>query len=171
MIFFKLKLTNSESKIFELNHPLWGQRYSFILNRPKRNVFHACQFSFSCPSEIGCWIHSHRSVWIEHDSNGSSHGSWWEISGELNSNSTGMSVGVNDLSPLNSKSCVVYGVLYLVNVGDPLTKIESGSTNVSAVLNFNQSLTFLLSGLSSSESSEDTLLVKSYWLSFVVDLL
>ena len=114
---------------------------------------------------------SHRSVWVEHDSNGSSHGSWWEIFGELDSDTSGMSMSVDDLAPMNSESCVVYGVLCLENIGDPLSEIVSGTVDVTAVLNFNQSLTFSLSGFSSSESSEDALLVESDWLSFVVDLL
>ena len=82
-----------------------------------------------------------------------------------------MSMSLDDLTPRNSISSVVYGVLCLENIGHSLSEVEFGTIEITAVLNFNQSLTLSLSSLSSSEASEDSLLVKSDWLSFVVDLL
>ena len=119
-------------------------------------------------SDVKC---SHGLVWVEHDSDGGSHGSWWEVLGEVTSHSTGMSVGSDDLSPLDSISSVVYGVLGLVDVGNSLSEVPSGSSKIGTVLNVNDSLLLALGGLSSSESGEHSLLVQSDWLGLVVRLL
>jgi len=88
----------------------------------------------------------------------------------MSSDSTLMSVGVNDLSPANSISSVVYGVLCLPDVGHSLSEIPGGSGFIVAVSDGDESLVTILSGFSSSKASEHSILVQSDWLSFMVDL-
>ena len=114
---------------------------------------------------------SHSLVWVEHDSNLGSNGSWWHVLGEVNSDLALVTVCLDDGSPHNSISSVVYGVLALENIGNSLTHVPSGTGDIVAVLDSDQSLVFSLSGFSSSESSKGCFLIKSHWLSFVIDLL
>lgn len=82
-----------------------------------------------------------------------------------------MSVSVDNSSPSNSKSSIVDSVLGLIDVGDSLSLVPSGSSDVLAVLDVKQSFVRSLSGLSSSESGEHSFLVKSHRLGLVVLLL
>lgn len=111
------------------------------------------------------------SVWVEHDSEVGSSGASGEVLGELDSDHTGVSVGGHDGTPLNSISSVAGGGLNLVNIGNSLTKVEFGTFDVGAVLDHDQNLVLLLMILSSSETGEDSLLIESNWLGFVVDSL
>jgi len=109
------------------------------------------------------------SVWVEHDSEVGSSGASGEVVVELDSDHTGVSVGGHDCTPLYSISSVAGGVLNLVNIGNSLTKVEFGTLDITAVLDHDQNLVLLLMILSSSETGEDSLLIKSNWLGFVVD--
>ena len=111
---------------------------------------------------------SHRVVWVEHDSEGGSHGSWWEVSGKTSSHHTLGTVSIDDSAPLHSESGVVHGVLHFIDISDSLAQVPSGAGEILAVLNGEQCLATLLSGFSSSEAGEDSFLVKSDWLSLVV---
>ena len=82
-----------------------------------------------------------------------------------------MSVGVDDFAPHNSISSVVYGVLGLEDIGNSLSLIESGTSNIVAVLNSKKSLVGSLSCSTSSEAGESSFLVQSDWLSLVIDLI
>jgi hypothetical protein len=110
---------------------------------------------------------SHASVWVEHDSDGGSHGSCWEVLGETSSDSTVVAVGVDDSAPHNSKSSIVDGVAGLVNVGHSPALVEPGTGDVVAVLDGEQSLAGSGEGLGSSEAGEDGLLVQSHGLGLV----
>jgi hypothetical protein len=109
------------------------------------------------------------SVWVEHDSEVGSSGASGDVLGEFDSNHTGMSVGGHDRTPLNSISSVAGDGLNLVNIGNSLSEVEFGTLDVIAVLDHDQSLVLLLMILSSSETGEDSLLIESNWLGFVVD--
>ena len=107
-------------------------------------------------------------VWVEHDSDFGTHGSWWQVSLEVDSYGSLMSVGVDNSTPMNSEFGVVDGVLGSEDISDSSSEVESGTSLIWAVLDGNQSLAFVLSGLSSSESSENSILVESNWLCFVI---
>ena len=98
-------------------------------------------------------------VWVEHNSDVGTDGASSDVGVELDSNHTGGSVGVHDLTPHDSISGVVGGVLDLVNVGDSLSHVPLGRGFILAVLDDNQSLVLPLMGSGSSETGEDTLLV------------
>mgnify|MGYP001064751279 FL=1 len=109
-------------------------------------------------------------VWVEHDSDFGTHGSWWQVSLEVDSDGSLVTVGVDNSAPVNSEFGVVDGVLSSEDIGDSSSKVESGSSLIWAVLDVDQSLAFVLSGLSSSESSENSVLVESNWLYLVISL-
>ena len=98
-------------------------------------------------------------VWVEHNSDVGSDGASGDVGVELDSNHTGRSVGVHNLTPGDSISGVVGDVLDLVNVGNSLSHVPFGGGLILAVLDDDQSLVFPLMGSSSSETSEDSLLV------------
>ena len=112
--------------------------------------------------------YSHGFVWVEHDSHLSSHGSWWQVLSEVDSDGSMVSMGVDAGTPVNSESGVVHGVLSSEDVSDSSSKIESGSGFIVAVLDCNQCLTTVLGGLRSSESSEDTVLIESHRLGLLM---
>ena len=113
--------------------------------------------------------HSYGSVWVEHDSDVGTSSASSDVLGELDSNHAVVSMGAHDGTPLDSISGVVGGGFNLVDIGNSLTHVELGALEVVAVLDGHQSLVLLLMVLGSSEGSEDTLLIESNWLSFVVD--
>ena len=90
------------------------------------------------------FIFSDGFVWVEHDSDFGAHGSCWEILSEGDSDSTEVSVSLDNSTPVNSESGVVDGVLCSEDVCDSLSEIESSSGQVVAVLDGNQSLTTVL---------------------------
>ena len=108
------------------------------------------------------------SVWVEHNSDGRSHGGRWEVLGESSSDLSVVSVEVDDSSPSDSISSIVDSVLGLEDVGDSLALVESSTGRVVAVLDGQQSLVGSLMHSSSSEASEDSLLVQSHRLGLVV---
>ena len=110
-------------------------------------------------------------VGVEHDSDCGAHGSGWQVLSESNSDAALVSVGVDDLAPVDSESGVVYCVLSLEDVGHSLSEVEFGSGEVHAVLDLDKGLSLSLGGLTSSESSEASLLVEPDWLSFMIDRL
>jgi len=65
-------------------------------------------------------------VWVEHNSDVGTDGTSSDVGVELDSNHTGSSVGVHNLTPGDSISGVVGGVLDLVNVGDSLSHVPLG---------------------------------------------
>ena len=110
-------------------------------------------------------------VWVEHNSDLTTHGSSSDVLSESASDSTGMSVSIDDLTPAASISCSVHVVLDLVHICNSFTQVKSGTCLVAAVLDVYESLIHDLSDSISSESGENTLLVESDWLSLVVLLL
>jgi len=126
-----------------------------------------CGSQTSCSTYLNdCWdssekenSHSYGFVWVEHNSNVSTDGASSDVGVELNSDHTGRTVGVHNLTPGDSISGVVGDVLDLVNVGNSLSHVPFGGGLILAVLDDDQSLVFPLMGSSSSETSEDSLLV------------
>ena len=107
-------------------------------------------------------------VWIEHNSDSGVGGASRDVLVELDSDHTGGSVGVHNLTPRASVSGVVGGVLDLVNIGNSLTHVPLSIGLRLAVLDSDQSLVLPLMSSRSSETGEHTLLVQSNWLSFLV---
>ena len=110
-------------------------------------------------------------VWVQHHSHLSTHGTWWQVLGEAASNTTGIAMWAHNLTPLNSEPGVIDGVLNFLNVANFLSSIEFGSSSILAVLDMNESLLHVLANSVSSESREDSLLVKPDWLRLVINLL
>ena len=108
-------------------------------------------------------------VWVEHDSDDGVSGAAGDVLVEFDSNHAGVSVSGHDGAPSHSVSSVVRSGFDLVDIGNSLTKVELGGIDIAAVLDGNKSLVLLLMVLGSSETCEDTFLIKSHWLSFVVD--
>ena len=73
-------------------------------------------------------------IWVKHHSHLSSHSSWGKVFGEVASDSTGISVWSHHLTPLDSVSGVIDGVLYFLNVSNSLSSVELSSSSVFAVL-------------------------------------
>jgi hypothetical protein len=113
-------------------------------------------------------IRSYALVWVEHDSDSGSHGTGSDVSSESASDGSVMSMSADDLTPAASESGSVHGVLDLVNICNSFTHVPSGTLLVIAVFDVNESLVHDLSDSISSEAGENTLLVKSDWLSLVV---
>ena len=107
-------------------------------------------------------------VWIEHESDFGTHGSWWQVSFEVNSDGSVVTVSVDNSSPMNSEFGVVDGVLASEDISASSSEVEFSSCFISAVFDLNEGFILMLSSLSSSESSEKTVLVESNWLCFVV---
>ena len=107
-------------------------------------------------------------VWVEHNSDLTSHGSSSDVSSESASDGTSVSVSGDDLTPADSEPGVIDGVLDLVDICNSFTHVPSGTGLIIAVLNIDKSLIHNLSDSVSSEACEDTLLIKSDWLSLVV---
>ena len=107
-------------------------------------------------------------VGVEHDSDGATHGLGWEVWMELASDSSNIAVRTHDFAPLDSEPSVIDGVLYFLNVCNFLSLIEFGLFLILTVLNVDDGLVHSLPNSVSSESSEDSFLVKSDWLSFMV---
>ena len=91
----------------------------------------------------------------------SSHGSGWEVSGELCSYGSIVSMWLYDSAPDDSESGVSDGVLALEDVGDSLSKVESSILLIDDTLDFQQCELFMLSALASLEASENSLSVES----------
>jgi hypothetical protein len=104
---------------------------------------------------------SNESVGVEHNSEGSAHSSWGKILLEMSSNSASVSVRSNDGSPHNSVSCVVFQALCLEDVSNSLAIVKACVFPVLETLNSKESLLLILSGLASSETSEDSSLIQS----------
>ena len=103
-------------------------------------------FTFKRVRVIRTSNYSHGFVWVKHDSNLGAHGSWWQVLLEVNSDSSVVSMCVDDSAPVNSEFGVVHGVLSSEDVRDSSSKIESSSGFIVAVLDCNQSLAFVLGG-------------------------
>ena len=101
------------------------------------------------------------SVGEEHNSEGCSHSSWWKIFSELCSNNTVVTVSLDDSAPDSSEFGVVYSALCLVDVSDSFAKVELSVFLVVHALDVQQSELFVLSGLTSLETSEHSLGVQS----------
>lgn len=113
-------------------------------------------------------VHSNGLVWVEHNSNSGSHGSSSNVLSESASDSTGMTVSVDDFTPAASESGSVDVVLDLVHICNSFSQVPSGTSFVIAVLDGNESLIHDLSDSISSESGENSILIESDWLSLVV---
>ena len=127
-------------------------RYLFFSLRPfMLSIRHSDRLK--CAIQI---FRSHRFVWVEHNSNTATSGMSWQVLGELCSDASDGSVGLDDLTPDDSESSVVYGFMCLEDVSNSLSEIEFGSSQVVTVLDLDQCLIFPLGSLSSSESGENT---------------
>ena len=100
-------------------------------------------------------------VWVHHNSDLGSNGLWGEVLGEFGSDESGVSVAGDNLSPdaLVVNSSV--GVLLSVDEGDALSVVPDSGLSVIASLNLDEREVLLLSSLSSLESNESALGVKS----------
>ena len=100
-------------------------------------------------------------VWVHHNSDLGSNGPWWKVLGEFSSDETTVSVTGDNLSPdafvVNSS----IGVLLLVNECDALAVVPDSGFTVHASLDLDKGLSLMLSSLSTSESHESGLGVKS----------
>jgi hypothetical protein len=133
-------------------------------------VFRKGDFLTTLTCSASCWS-SDALVWVHHDSDGGSHSSGSDVASELDSHGTSMSVGVDNLTPAASVSGVVNSVFDLVNVGDSLAEVPFGTSLVVTVHDADKSLITVGSLSISFVSSENSLDIKSDWLSLVVDLL
>ena len=100
-------------------------------------------------------------VWVEHNSDLGSNSLWWQVLGEFGSNDAGVSVTADNLTP---DALVVHssaGVLLSVDECDAFSMVPAGGGSVIASLNLDECLSLLLSSLSTLESHERTLGVKS----------
>ena len=100
-------------------------------------------------------------VWVEHNSDLGSHSLWWQVLGEFGSDEAGVSVTADNLTP---DALVVYssaGILLSEDECDAFSMVPGGGGSVIASLNLDKSLSFLLSSLSTLESHERALGVKS----------
>lgn len=104
---------------------------------------------------------SYASVGVEHDSELSTHGLWWKVSSELCSNSSIVSVSLDDSAPDHSEFGVSSCVLGLVDVSDSLSEVEGSILLVINSLDFKESELFILNTQASLEASEDSLGVES----------
>ena len=113
-------------------------------------------------------MHSNGLVWVEHDSDYTAHGLWWQVLSEAASDGTSITVWAHHFAPLYSESSVIDGGLNFLNVTNFLSCIKLGTGSILTVLHVNQSLVQVLSNSVSSESSEDALLIQSHWLGLVI---
>ena len=97
-------------------------------------------FQFQDESQV-C---SNTSVWIEHNSNCSSHCFCSDISCEFHFDLTSVSMGCHYFSPANSVSCIVYCVFYFVNKRYSFSLVPSCTRFIITVLNSYKGLIFLL---------------------------
>ena len=70
-------------------------------------------------------VNSHRSVGVEHNSEGGTHSSGRKIFGELSSNEAVVAMRLDDSAPNSSEFSVVSNTLGLVNVSDPLSEVKA----------------------------------------------
>ena len=91
----------------------------------------------------------------------SSHGSGWEVSEELCSYGSVVSMWLYDSAPDDSESGVSGGVLALEDVGYSLSEVEGSILLVNHTLDFQQCELFVLGALASLEAGENSLGVES----------
>ena len=104
---------------------------------------------------------SDRLVWVHHNSDLGTNSSWWEVLGEFSSDETTVSVAADNLTPDAFVVDSNLGVLLLVNECNALAVVPDSCLTVLASLDLDESLSLLLSSLSTSESHESALSVKS----------
>ena len=107
---------------------------------------------------------SNTSIWIEHDSDCSSHCFGSDISSKFDFDLAGVSMGCHYLSPAHSVSGIIYCVFYFVNKRNSFSQVPSSACLIITVLNSYKSLVFLLWHSWSYKSSEYTFHVQSHWL-------
>jgi len=100
-------------------------------------------------------------VGVEHNSARGTHGSRGEVLGESDSDTTVNSVRGDNLTPSALVVLAGLGVLTFPDVSNALSVVVLGGGAVGASLNVDESLSLVLESLTSSESSEDCLLVES----------
>jgi hypothetical protein len=100
-------------------------------------------------------------VGVKHDSETTAHSSGGEVLGESHSDTTVLTVGSHNSSPSALVVLAGVGVLALPDVSNALSMVKLGGGSVGAALDVDESLSFVLESLTASESSEDSLLVKS----------
>ena len=100
-------------------------------------------------------------VWVEHNSDLRSNGLWWEVLGECGSHETRVSVTGDNLSPDGFVVDTSGGILVSVDESDALSVVPLRGGTVIASLNLDKGSSLVLSSLSSLESNESSLGVKS----------
>ena len=105
--------------------------------------------------------YSDKLVRVEHDAEGGADGSGREVLGEVSSHVAVVTVAVNNSAPnafiVGTSLCV----LGFVDVGNALAVIENAGFAVLASLDLEESLSLMLSSLTSLEAQESALDVKS----------
>lgn len=69
-------------------------------------------------------------LWEEHNSEGGSHSSGWQVGVEPSQNSASVSMGSANASPDSSKSLVLLAGLGFVDVGNPFTEVVLGTASI-----------------------------------------
>jgi len=100
-------------------------------------------------------------VGVKHNSDAGAEGAGWQVLDELGAHEAGLSVGSGDSTPDALVVDASLGVLCLVDESNALAVVEGAGLAVLAVLNGDESGVLFLSSLSSLESDEGTLGVKS----------
>ena len=120
--------------------------------------------SFSClvlNSALSKLEYSDKLVRVEHHAEGGADGSGGEVLGEVSSHVAVVTVAVNNSAPnafiVGTSLCV----LGFVDVGNALAVIENAGFAVLASFNLEKSLSLMLGSLTSLESQESALDVKS----------
>lgn len=103
-------------------------------------------------------------VGVEHNSERVTHGSGREVLGESHADTTVLTVGGDDSSPSALVVLAGVGVLTFPDVSNALSVVVLGGSAVGATLNVDESLSLMLESLTTSESSEDCLLVESRYI-------
>ena len=76
--------------------------------------------------------------WVQHDSNRSTKGLWWQVLSEVGSDQSVGSMGSGNLTPDNSNLGTSDFLLRTVNVGNTLTQVELGILRVGHTVNLDQ---------------------------------
>jgi hypothetical protein len=100
-------------------------------------------------------------VGVEHNSERVTHGSGGEVLGESHADATVLTVGGNNSAPSALVVLAGVGVLTFPDVSNALSVVELGRGTVNTALDVDEGLSLMLESLTTSEASEDGLLVES----------
>ena len=140
----------------------WGRaRTRFFLTPGSSHSPLAFSLSVCTFAPLGFLPNSDLLVGVEHNSDGVTHGSWWEVFGELDANDAALAVGGGDLAPNALVVDTSLGVLGSVNVGNALAVVPSACLTVLDVAEGDEGGVLFLGSLSSLEAEENALSVQS----------